>query len=262
MGVIQNKQFIFNGLSSSSFGLICSGNGTYGAPKRSLSEVYIPGRNGALLQDNGYYEDSTVTYPGCWLIDNTYYDYHQTGTLEKRIEAVRGWLLSPSTYQRLEDTWHPDIYRLGYISDDFNPTMLQALDGGSVDISFKCKPQRFLKSGERYVQYSTGARLLNPTKFDAVPCIRFYFAAQSTSTDFSVNGEMWFRIESKTYPLTTFTEINMEDLDAHHGTENRNLSVTYYKDTSELVLKPGYNTITFDSSVVSKCIIQPNYWTL
>ena len=56
-------KFTFNGKSSSDFSTYISGSGTYDAPKRDVSTVEIPGRNGSLTIDNGRYENIDLKYP-------------------------------------------------------------------------------------------------------------------------------------------------------------------------------------------------------
>ena len=158
---------IFNGQSSDVFGMVISGSGTYNAPKRKYDTFTVPGRNGTLKIDGGSFENISVTYTAA-IVHN----------LNSNAAALREWLLSPSGYCRLEDTYHPGEFRLAQFSggvefSDFS----QFLRAASFNLTFDCKPQRFLKAGENPI--SNPATVYNPTSFSAKPMIKFTAAAKS-----------------------------------------------------------------------------------
>lgn len=175
------KYFVFNNTPSYIYRLVCSGGGTYSAPKRAYDTVSIPGRNGSLLLDKGYYGDATVKYDVAFfddavLRDNTFsakgksVDRNYVENAHAKTEEIKNWLYAPMGYKKLTDTWHPGEFRLAYVSSDFDPDMLDSLEGGTQSITFTCKPQRFLDTG---MAISTGTSPTNPSSFEAIPKFKF-----------------------------------------------------------------------------------------
>ena len=83
------------------------------------------------------------------------------------------WLLSVSGYARLEDSYEPDYYRIAAVQAP--DSLLNLYDEATaVEVSFNCKPQRYLKSGEIPIiveNFSTIVKITNNTKCIALPKI-------------------------------------------------------------------------------------------
>lgn len=128
------KSFYFDGESSAEHGLFITGEAVYNAPRYDYEFVEIQGRNGDLILDNGRFENIRVTYP-CSLRDVS------------KLAEVRTWLYSKRGYLRLSDDYNTNEYRLGCVSEalDINPFHDSAAD---FTVTFNCKPQRFLVSGD------------------------------------------------------------------------------------------------------------------
>ena len=93
---------VFNGKNLTDFDVYVSGEGTFLSPEREFESVTVPGKNGDLLYDSGRYKNVTVTYPA-FILEN----------LKNNMIGLREWLLSSPGYSKLEDTYHPEEYRLG-----------------------------------------------------------------------------------------------------------------------------------------------------
>lgn len=154
--------FTYNKEKSRDFGVWISGSGTYNAPIRDIETVAVPGRNGLLVYDNGRYENIDVTYPA----------FIPVGFGQK-VDAFRAFLTADVGYHRLEDTYHPDEFRLGYYAGGFEAEPTTRNLAGRFDITFSCKPQRFLKAGESYKSIQDDDVIYNPTRFPAKPLIKF-----------------------------------------------------------------------------------------
>lgn len=152
--------FTFDGKSSRDCGLVISGGGTFGAPERDAEQVEIPGRNGALTISRNRFKNITVSYSAFLRRD-----------FAENAAALRAWLLGGEGYRRLEDTYHPDSFRMARFSGplEFETGFLNRT--GEVTLSFDCKPQRFLKSGELAAAYTAPAVLYNDG-FPALPLIK------------------------------------------------------------------------------------------
>lgn len=248
--------FIFNGKSSLDFNLYISGSGTYGAPARKIDEVEIPGMNGVLHQDSDTFENAEITYSGAFMYQSTNKrrDYPIKGMyiyndLEHRIANLRAWLTKPRSYVRLEDSYHPDEYRLAIYKNSFDPTMWYDLSAMQIDLTFNCKPQRFLKSGEETVVATSNRTIMNPTLFDSKPLIRAYGTGSFTI------GGVTMRVNS----ANSYTDIDCELMECYKGTTNCNANVSsdnYVFPT----IPPDWSEIKMEG--FSRLEIKPRWWTV
>lgn len=235
------KNFIiFNGQSLRDFGVYISGLNTYNAPSRDVDSVKVPGRNGTLTMDNGRYNNINVTYPA--FICNNY---------DARVEALRNFLLSQSGYKRLEDTYHPEEFRLARWAGEFTADTLDALIAGQFDLTFDCYPQRFLKEGEKQIELTANGSVNNIYSQTALPLIRAYGTGS-----FSING-----ISVTISSALTYTDIDCELQECYKDSlsTNRNAYVTLTNGEFPK-LSPGANAVTM--SGISKLIITPRFWIL
>lgn len=233
----------FDGVSTKDFGVYISGGGTYNAPARSREVISVPGRNGDLIIDNGRYENTEVVYHA--------FIYRNFGV---NVEGLRNLLLSKTGYVRIEDTYHPEEFRLGVYSGDFQTDVVDWLEAGEFDLTFNCKPQRFLKSGydltfgvDAY-SFTADGSLLNETRQIAKPLLRVY----GTGT-FTINGASMTISSANSY-----TDIDCDIMDAFKGSTNCNGNISGSFPT----LSPGENTIDLPASGITKIEIIPRWWVL
>lgn len=238
------KRFFFDGQSSSNYGMIISGSGTFNAPQRDVKTVSVSGRNGDLIIDNGRYLNTTVTYPVTIFRD-----------FASRAQAARSWLLSGTGYKRLEDDYDTDHFRMSAFSGplDFDVKLLNYI--GETTLKFNCKPQRFLKCGEYPVAVTSGMVLHNPTAFPALPLITLY----GTGGGALIIGDTTVAINTLIDQITLDCEL--QDAYRHVGDgapENKNRSIYAPKFP---VLQPGDNKILFYGDITGATII-PRWWEL
>lgn len=158
------KALTFNGESSRNYGVYITGSAVYNAPNRDVEMITIPGRNGSFPLDHGRFENIEVTYPAGVYADNE-------ADFAEAISDFRNMLCSAKGYCRLEDEYNPDEYRMAIYKSglEVEPAQLKA---GEFDITFECKPQRYLKSGETPVTVGLSTSLTNPTRFESSPEVR------------------------------------------------------------------------------------------
>lgn len=221
------------------FGVWISGGGTFDAPERDRKSEEIPGRNGDITYDNGRYKNIEITYPA--FISEKF---------AERVADFEAYMFSLTGYQRLEDTYHPDHFRLGILTGGLKADTTARNLAGEFDLVFNCKPQKYLKSGERAVNVTTNTVIMNPTFYEAKPLIRAY-------------GTGSFAINGTTCTINTadvYTDIDCEMMDAYkivNGTSvNKNGSVNI---PDYPVMIPGENTITLSGVTLD---ITPRWWTL
>lgn len=134
------KGLEFDGQSSKNFGVYITGEAVFNAPERDVEMISIAGRNGSFALDKGRFENIEVTYPAGIFAD-TETDFAEA------ISDFRNFLCSRKGYVRLTDEYNPAEYRMAIYKSglDVSPTQLKA---GEFNITFDCKPQRYLLSGE------------------------------------------------------------------------------------------------------------------
>lgn len=229
------EYLVFNGESSMDFHVGIKGSGVFNSPKRKVDTVSVDGRNGALTIDRGYYENVTVKYP-CYIVRD----------FERNMADFSAFLLSQVGYKRLEDTLHPDEYRMAMVSKELDIDVKGKAKAGVFDLTFSCKPQRYLKSGEETLSFTNSATILNETRYPSRPLIRLYGTGTLT-----VNGNT-LSVDAL-YPKS-YIDIDCDLMDAYWQTTNYN---NYISGTfPELV--PGENTISYSGNFD----IIPRWWTL
>lgn len=236
--------FTFAGTPSTTFGLYINGQGTFGAPAHSFEITTIPGKNGDLIFDNKRFENYDLKYSSFIMEE-----------FKDQIAAFRNFMLSKRTYQRLEDTYHPNEFRMAVFKEAFDPDVWFDNSFGSFDVVFNCKPQRFLKSGEVKQEFEESSfSIENPTLFPAKPLIRVH-ATEHGSGLLTMGGAV-FTISD----IPSFVDLDFETMNAYFGSTsmNRNviLSTIDYPD-----LVPGVNNFTF-SGDITKVEITPRWYIL
>lgn len=232
------KKFIFDGVSTSDYGIIISGDGVFPRAERDVSYVNIPGRDGALMYDNGRFHNVTVSYT-CGIER----DFAQ------KFSAFCA-ALPPTGYHRLEDTYHPDEYRLAAMVGELAPERLGAnWAAGEFEIKFDCKPQRFLKSGEIPVEFTVPSTLRN-VWMDALPLVTVYGTGAGTVT---IGGDT-VTIKAIDGSVT----LDCDTQNAYKGVANKNASI--YAPTFPRLTR-GDNVVSWTGGV-SKVEIVPRWWTI
>lgn len=158
------KNLTFGGINSADYGVYISGEGVYNAPSRAVELTQIPGRNGAIPVDMGYWENIEIVYP-CGMFGSDQTDFAQN--YSDFINAIA----SQKGYQRLEDTYHPDEFRQALFVSGVETKPIGFGQAGEFELVFNCKPQRFLTSGETYVTVTSGNDISNPTRLEAKPLL-------------------------------------------------------------------------------------------
>lgn len=135
------KNLTFDGISLKEYGVYISGEAVFDSPTREVEMITIPGRNGSFALDKGRFNNITVTYPA------GIYATSETEFAEK-VSTLRNLLASRKGYCRLTDEYNPDEFRLGVYKAGLELDPTHYNEAGRFELSFDCKPQRFLFSGE------------------------------------------------------------------------------------------------------------------
>lgn len=240
------EYLVFNGKSSLDFETWISGTGTFDSPERDVENISVPGRSGDLIVDNKRFLNVSVTYPAFIVKD-----------FKANFDALKAFLLAEPGYHRLEDSYHPEHFRLAQFKGAIRPDMRALNRSGSFDLVFDCKPQRYLKSGEKQISLAPGvndpARIKNPTLYDAMPLLRIY-------------GTGTLDIDGQSITITQadgYTDFDCDLMNAYKDTPaaSRNQYVST-STTESIVLKPGINNFILTASGITSVIVAPRWYTI
>ena len=244
----------FNGKSTSDLGLIVQFIPSYTFPEREYETLHIPGRNGDLIIDKGSFQNVEKTYsiakvfkPGEKFISSA--------------NSIVSWLHSANGYARLEDSYEPDYYRMAMYKSDGEMNNYYD-EATAIEITFECKPQRWLKAGEEQIISKNGTSLVlkNPTSFDASPVLKF---TAPTTGDVTITvGDNTMKLISIGDGETHTIIIDCENMECYDPNNNK-----LYNSKLQLVsgsfpvLKGNINT-EIEISNATDLSVQPRWWTL
>ena len=239
--MLNHGKIIWGGKSSQDLGIVIEKPPKISRPARKFTTYTIPGRSGDIIEPQDAWSNYTQSY-SIWAGGYTY------GSAQLSMSAISSWLLSPKGYQRLEDNFEPDIYREAYFVGPIEAEDILA-QVGKCEIQFSCKPQRYLKLGERKKAYSSGDVIFNPTQFEAKPLITVYGSGSGSVT---ING-----YTLTITGMTDYLNIDCETMDVYRQTsENRNSLVSGQFP----VLSPENNTVVYSN--LSSVEITPRYFVI
>ena len=237
-------EFIYNGMNSCDYGLIVSGEDTWNRPQPDIRRIEVPGRNGDLIQLGNRYKNLDITYH-CGIIHD----------LKTNFDAFNAVLLSSPGYHRLEDSYHPEYFRMAVFESALDPDVKKRGVHGEVDIKFNCKPQLFLKSGLVEQRIENNGIIYNPTPYNASPILRFGFQRSWEGGSITINTP-----RASSGFTHDVIDCERQDIYAKDTRVNKNNLFTL-SDGEFFELKPGRNTIYF-TGVTSAVYVIPNWWTL
>lgn len=248
MGIV-----IYNGVSSMDLHTLVQHPPEYAFPEKDCEATHVPGRNGDIIIDTGTWQNVDRTY-------DMAIDTRQISYTEVAANLVQ-WLHSSSTYTKLEDSYEPDYYRMAIYKNSGSISNLFR-KAGMLEVTFNCKPQRYLKSGDEATTFTqngsidtslpNGSYYRNPTGFSAKPRIIVHGS-----------GSGAIQIGNYNLKINTIVDgmiIDSDIQDVYLGNTNYNQNVSFNEFP---ILLPGNrdNQITFSGDIGSIEII-PRWWTL
>lgn len=238
MGII-----IFNGEISSDYNIVVEHPPNYEYAERDYEVTHVPGRNGDVIIDEGSYKNVSQSYDIAF--------YRRNSNFIDLASGVSQWLHAPSGYARLEDSYSPEYYRMAYYMEDGEfKNLLQV--AGRATITFNCKPQRYLKSGELPHHIISNSGMLNPTTNNSEPKIIVHGS-----------GKGVLNIGGSTIEITEIVNgmiIDSSKQDTYYENQNLNSKVIMHNYLYP-TLVPGNNIIQISGGITSVEVI-PRWWTL
>lgn len=218
----------FGGIDSRDYGVYISGTGVFNVPEKSYQYIEVPGRNGDLIGNLKRMNNIDVVYPA-FIYSN----------FKENVRDFFSALMAVNGYARLQDSYYPSEFRLASFNGDVSVSP-ERLRAGEFDLSFYCKPQRWLTSGEAVQTFATAGTVTNPTTFESRPLVR-------------VNGYGTVNIGSNVITVVDvypYIDIDCEIMDCFYGSANANDQVTFASNNFPTLVS-GANAVSFSGNITS-----------
>ena len=233
----ERYNLMVDGVSLMDYGVAVTDGMIYSSPTPKFEKIEVPGRNGDLTIDEKTYSNFTLRYPAVIMEG-----------FRNKFPALRDFLMSLKGYVRIEDSYTPDLFRMGRFIGEIDPEVFRGHQSKLFEIKFWVQPQWYLKSGEIPITISEQVEVYNPTYQTALPKIEVTAGT----------GALW--IDDQRITITANNGaliIDSQMQNCYEGTTNRNSAVSF-SDGEYPQLGPGRHTITPASGMTIK--LTPRWW--
>jgi len=236
----------FRGAALSACGAVIEARPSRELPARAYESVQVPGRNGLVLFDEGMWGE----------VEQAYSVYLRGGFNAAR-DALAAWLYGQTGFGELWDTFDADHVRQAYFASDVSLTDVFD-DWGRGELTFTCKPQRWLKSAMSYTSVAASQELANPYAFTARPIV--HIEGEGAAVKVAVTGTQESSLTVSSVPASGLY-IDSELMDAYDGA-GANCNSLISGDWP--LLGPGTSTLTVraSSGSVTTREVMLRWWTL
>lgn len=237
--------FVFDGIDSRAYGVYLSAGMAFDGAEDDYEKIEIPGRSGDLIMSSNRLRNRPGSYPA-------FIFAYDERSFSRKVENFRNAIGSRRGYFKLQDSYNPDTYMMAAYTGGMSVSPQSMNRVGSFDITFDCKPQRFLSSGDVETVYTGNGSIFNPTGFASKPLLIVTGYGQIGLGDYII---------TITGDANTVTYIDCDVMDAYGITGGikvgRNGSVTTGKNYP--TIEPGINGISLGANI-SKLSITPRWW--
>lgn len=240
------NQLVIGDYDLSDWGVHFGRKSLFNAPKRNVTTVAVPGRNGDLVIDGGSWENIDVTY-SCYI----------EGNAKDKLADLKQVVLSQLGYVKISDSVNPGEFRLGYYKEGLNSISPSLhIKNARFDLTFSCKPQRFLVSGDEWRTFNPSDRLYNPTLFSFSPLLKLRLS-NSEWGSVTIDG---YTIRVKNVHNVDYLYVDTETMQCYNGTQLLNDCVEFSSD-NPLKVQPGGRTVTVSNNI-SEIQMKTRWFTL
>lgn len=231
------------------------------APEPDYEAVSIPGRSGDLHIWNERWKNKQVTYR-CVCMKNA----------STVIPALITQLLAQYGYQRITDTLHDDYYKLGEFVGATNINYAMGRDAARFNLTFDCKPQKWLISGDTAITITSATTITNPTPFPAYPLLKLNGRGTVTLNHVNSSPAVSYTIKS-TRPVYSGATFSfdcdlMDGWPTAYPTINDNGYITLSGTSGRACLQGNgdtqisFSTADVTSPLMTKVIVTPRWYKL
>lgn len=236
---MHNETFYLDGIDAGSVGIRLQAPIVFSKAVPVVETQTIPGRNGNLIFETGSYENRSGS-ASCFCLQED---------VETAISSAGHFLMGERGYRRLETSDDPNHYWMARVENSPQIAMrLRAL--APFEISFDCKPQRFLKSGENAIAFIANGSLTNQYGQVALPLITLYGQGEGTLT---IGGCV---VEVKALDEVLFLDSDTQNAYNNNGNQNMYINAPTFP-----TLPDGETRIAF-SGGIERVEVVPRWWEL
>lgn len=234
-----NETFYLDGIDARSVGIQLQAPVSFSEAVPVAEAQTIPGRNGDIVFYTGSYENRSGS-ASCFCLQKD---------VEKAISSAGRFLMGKMGYRRLETSDDPDHYWMARVKN--SPRIEQRLRTlAPFEISFDCKPQRFVKAGENSVVFTSSGSLFNQYGQIALPFIILH--GQGTGR-LTIGNCV---VDVKALDGILYLDSDKQNAYNDDGTQNLNINAPVFP-----TLPDGETQIAF-SGGIEKVEIVPRWWEL
>ena len=234
-----NETFYLDGVDAASAGIHLQKPVVFSKAIPNIESKTIPGRNGALIFDSGSYENRSGS-ASCFCLQDD---------VESAISSAGRFLMGGKGYRRLETSDDPNHYWMARVENSPQMEMrIRVL--APFDISFDCKPQRFVKSGENKTSFTASGSISNQYGQTALPLITLYGNGTGTLTIGSCV------VDVKSLDGVLYLDSDTQNAYNNNGNQNMNINAPTFPK-----LQGGETRISL-SGGIEKVKIVPRWWEL
>ena len=231
--------FYLDGVDARSVGIYLQKPIVFSEAVPNIESKTIPGRNGDLIFDTGSYKNRSGSV-SCFCLQED---------VETAVSSAGRFLMRKKGYRRLETSNDPNHYWMARVENSPQMEMrIRVL--APFDISFDCKPQRFLKSGENAVVFTASGSLSNQYGQTALPLITLHGQGTGTLTIASCV------VDVKNLDGVLYLDSDTQNAYNNNGNQNMNINAPTFP-----TLPDGETQITF-SGGIERVEIVPRWWEL
>lgn len=232
-----DETFYLDGVSAESVGIRLQSPIEFSAAEPIYETQTVPGRNGTLSRFTGAYKNRTGK-ASCFCLQEE---------VEAAIADVGRFLTQTTGYRRLETTADPNHYWLARVKNSPKIDMRCGVLA-PFDISFDCKPQRFLKSGDAAIKITQSATINNPYGQIARPLLKITGRGSFTINDWSV-------FVSSNESLVGAVYLDCETQNAYNDDGGQNKYVTVQRTSADNQMWYDYPALYAGENTIKWTII-------
>lgn len=234
-----DETFYLDGIDAASAGIHLQKPIIFSEAIPNVESKTIPGRNGALIFDKGSYENRRGS-ASCFCLQED---------VEAAVSSAGRFLMGVKGYRRLETSDDPNHYWMARVENSPQIEMRMRVLA-PFNIVFDCKPQRFVKSGENPVVFTSNGSISNQYGQTALPLITLYGQGDGTLT---IGGCV---VELKNMDGVLYLDSDTQNAYNNDGNQNMNINAPSFPTF------PGGETRIAFSGGINRVEILPRWWEL
>lgn len=236
---MHKETFYLDGINAESVGIHLQRPIAFSQAVPVAKSYNVPGRNGNLIVETGSYENRTGKADCFCLQEN----------VERAISAAGRFLTGKKGYRRLETSDDPYHFWMARVTN--SPEIEQRMRTlAPFQVSFDCKPQRFVKSGENAIVFQQSGTIFNQYGQIALPFITLYGQGAGRL----VIGDCI--VDINVLDGTLYLDSDAQNAYNNSGNQNMNINAPVFP-----VLDDGEIQIAF-SGGIERIEIIPGWWEL